>query len=105
MIPAIEQLVGNTIQRLQPMPATMPRRLQVQSTPQNKNAASRGNQTRDETRSGRAPSSAISRKSTEGGRNYLAHRHGDFSDAVRCRRLNFRRLIRWLERLFCAWLR
>jgi IS5 family transposase len=42
------------------------------------------------------------------GRNYLAHRHGDFNNAVLAAvGYNFRRLIRWLRefsRLFLAML-
>jgi IS5 family transposase len=36
------------------------------------------------------------------GRNYLAHRHGDFNNAVLAAvGYNFRRLIRWLRLLLC----
>ena len=35
-------------------------------------------------------------------RNYLAHRHGDFNNAILAAvRYNFRHLIRWLRILLC----
>jgi transposase, IS5 family len=38
-------------------------------------------------------------------RNYLAHRHGDFNNAVLAAAgYNFRRLIRWLRILLCVFL-
>ena len=113
VIPAIEQLIGNTIERLHTdagyrghnappeykfkiYTAKQKRRV----TPQIKREMKR--------RSAVEPVIGHLKDEHRMGRNYLAHRHGDFNNAVLAAvGYNFRRLIKWLKillRLFLAML-
>jgi IS5 family transposase len=103
VIPAIEQLIGNTIERLHTdagyrghnappdykfkvYTAKQKRRV----TPQIKREMKR--------RSAVEPVIGHLKDEHRMGRNYLAHRHGDFNNAVLAAvGYNFRRLIRWLR--------
>src|SRR6202158_1662238 len=103
VIPAIEQLVGNTIERLHADAGyrghnappeykfkiyTSKQKRRV--TPQIKREMRR--------RSAVAPVIGHTKEEHRMGRNYLAHRHGDFNNAVLAAvGYNFRRLIRWLS--------
>jgi IS5 family transposase len=106
VIPAIEQLIGHTIERLHadagyrghnaPSDYTFKVYTSKQKrrvTPQIKREMRR--------RSAVEPVIGHLKEDHRMGRNYLAHRHGDFNNAVLAAvGYNFRRLIRWLTTLF-----
>ena len=111
VIPAIEQLVGHTIERLHAdagyrghnAPPDYKFRIYTSKqkrrvTPQIKREMRR--------RSAVEPVIGHLKEEHRMGRNYLAHRHGDFNNAVLAAvGYNFRRLIKWLRvllRLFLA---
>jgi IS5 family transposase len=113
VIPAIEQLVGNTIERLHAdagyrghnAPPDYKFRIYTSKqkrrvTPQIKREMKR--------RAAVEPVIGHLKEEHRMGRNYLAHRHGDFNNAVLAAvGYNFRRLIKWLRillRLFLAML-
>ena len=106
VIPAIEQLIGHTIERLHadagyrghnaPSDYTFKVYTSKQKrrvTPQIKREMRR--------RSAVEPVIGHLKEDHRMGRNYLAHRHGDFNNAVLAAvGYNFRRLIRWLSTLY-----
>jgi transposase, IS5 family len=111
VIPAIEQLVGNTIERLHADAgyrghnAPPDYKFKVYTSRQKRRVTPA---VKREMKRRAAVEPVIGHLKDEHrlGRNYLAHRHGDFNNAVLAAvGYNFRRLIRWLRillRLFLA---
>ena len=103
MIPAIEQLIGNTIERLHTdagyhghnappeyMFKIYTSKQKRRVTPQIKREMKR--------RSAVEPVIGHLKAEHRMGRNYLAHRHGDFNNALLAAvGYNFRRLIQWMR--------
>jgi IS5 family transposase len=111
VIPAIEQLVGNTIERLHADAgyrghnAPPDYKFKIYTSKQKRRVTP---QIKREMRRRSAVEPVIGHLKDEHrmGRNYLAHRHGDFNNAVLAAvGYNFRRLIRWLRILLCLILR
>ena len=111
VIPAIEQLVGNTIERLHADAgyrgnnAPPDYRFKIYTSKQKRRVTP---QIKREMRRRAAVEPVIGhlKEDHRMGRNYLAHRHGDLNNAILAAAgYNFRRLIRWLRillRLFLA---
>jgi transposase, IS5 family len=111
VIPAIEQLVGNTIERLHADAgyrghnAPPDHKFKIYTSKQKRRVTP---QIKREMRRRSAIEPVIGhlKEHHRMGRNYLAHRHGDFNNAVLAAvGYNFRRLIKWLRillRLFLA---
>jgi transposase, IS5 family len=106
VIPAIEQLIGHTIERLHADAgyrghnAPSDYRFKVYTSKQKRRVTP---QIKREMRRRSAVEPVIGhlKEDHRMGRNYLAHRHGDFNNAVLAAvGYNFRRLIRWLTTLF-----
>ena len=101
VIPAIEQLIGHTIERVHADAgyrghnAPSDCKFKVYTSKQKRRATP---QIKRVMRRRSAVEPVIGHRI---GRNYLAHRHGDFNKAVLAAvGYNFRRLIRWLRTLF-----
>jgi IS5 family transposase len=107
VIPAIEQLVGNTIERLHADAgyrghnAPPDYKFKIYTSKQKRRVTP---QIKREMRRRAAVEPVIGHTKNEHrmDRNYLAHRHGDFNNAILAAvGYNFRRLIRWLRFLLC----
>src|SRR5258708_11162222 len=107
VIPAIEQLVGNTIERLHADAgyrghnAPPDYKFKIYTSKQKRRVTP---QIKREMRRRAAVEPVIGhlKEDHRMDRNYLAHRHGDFNNAVLAAvGYNFRRLIKWLRILLC----
>jgi transposase, IS5 family len=106
VIPAIEQLIGHTIERLHADAgyrghnASSDYKFKVYTSKQKRRVTP---QIKREMRRRSAVEPVIGhlKEDHRMGRNYLAHRHADFNNAILAAvGYNFRRLIRWLRTLF-----